>query len=268
MAHILEQDRTWLLTHAEEALPSAPAKKFETLVRRRETHEPIAYIVGHKDFYGRRFNVNKNVLIPRPETELVIDEVKRSVGHDHNGSGSVIWDIGTGSGAIGVTLACELPHAQVLATDVSTRALAVATKNARSFRASNVMFLKSDLLQRPAYLFLEEAAKSSTQLFVCANLPYLPESDKKKLDKDVVDFEPARALFAQDEGLALIEQLLGQLARHVAEWKFTKTTILFEFDPPQADALRNIASKLFPRAKIVIQKDLAERERLLKIELS
>ncbi len=259
LAGLLGKDRAWLLTHDEARLSPAQGRRFSTWVGRRTRHEPVAQILGYKDFYGRRFAVDKHVLIPRPETELLIETALASMtGKD------VAWDVGTGSGAIAITLAAERPKAAVMATDVSVRALAVAKRNARTHKAK-VDFVKSDLLQPAAYRWLHNRATKGTQLLICANLPYLPMSDKTKLELDVVKFEPSKALFSGKEGNDLILRFLGQLARHLPEWGYGKKTLLFEFDPPQAKTLQEAAQKLFPSAKTDVLKDLAGRERLLKL---
>ena len=255
LGHALNKDKVWLLTHPDSPLLTADSRLFDSLIRRRLKHEPIAYILGEKEFYGRRFVVTKDTLIPRPETETMIELAKDA---------DVIWDVGTGSSAIAVTLAKELPDARVLATDIGSKTLLVAKKNARILGAKNIAFLKSDLLQPAAYRWLAKNANKN-RLIVCANLPYLPTSDAKKLDADVVKFEPKRALFSGADGLDLISRFLGQLSRHLDEWDYASSTILVEFDPPQAVTLRRIAKKLFPGSDVTIHKDLAGRNRVLKI---
>lgn len=261
LAHACKKDRIWLLTHPDARLPPAASRLFAGLVRRRMRHEPVAYILGEKEFYGRRFVVNKDVLIPRPETELLIDLAKQM-------RPSVVWDVGTGSGAIAVTLAGELPKADVLATDISLRSLAVAKRNAICHGVSpRISRLKSDLLQPTAYRWLERHAKKNS-LLVCANLPYLPASDAKKIDPDVARFEPARALYSGKDGLDLITRFLGQLARHIPDWPYQTASILLEFDPPQAKRLLRLARDLFPDATKKIHADLAGRDRVLSITWS
>lgn len=261
LAHALKKDRIWLLTHPSSRLPSPASRLFSTHVHRRVKHEPVAYILGEKEFYGRRFVVDKNVLIPRPETELMIELAKEM-------RPSVVWDVGTGSGAIAVTLACELPRAKILATDISSRSLDVAKRNAICLGVSpHITRLKSDLLQPSAYRWLKRHAKKDS-LLICANLPYLPSSDAKKIDPDVATFEPPRALYSGKDGLDLITRFLGQLTRHIPDWAYQTVTILLEFDPPQTKKLLKLSKSLFPDATIKILKDLAGRDRVLALTLS
>lgn len=262
LAHLLKKDRIWLLAHDDEELKTGVATKFQALVRRRSKHEPVAHLLGEKDFYGRTFAVSKNVLIPRPETELMIDLVKELV---EDPSSAIAWDVGTGSGAIAITLALECPSMDVLASDVSSAALAVTRKNAKRLNANDVTFIKSDLLSKSLSQKISLQHKSHSTLVVCANLPYLPTSDKKMLEPDVVKFEPSLALFSGKDGLTLITKLLNHLALAVHEWKFEHVLILIEFDPPQTKTLQKLATALFPDWNITIQQDLAGRDRILTI---
>lgn len=268
LAHVLKKDRIWLVAHSEGQVQDLPLRRFRTLVRRRQKHEPIAYILGKKDFYGRTFAVNKNVLIPRPETELLIDLVRTPSSRTmqaRRGQGEVIWDVGTGSGAIAITLAKELPDADILASDVSSSALAVARKNAKRLGATNVTFFKADLLNDKISKTLRSSAKTNASLIITANLPYLPLSDKQKLEPDVVKFEPSHALFTGRDGLELIIRFLDQVALALHEWKFKTVTLLLEYDPPQTKQLLKIAKSTFPGSKIQIHKDLAGRNRVIEI---
>jgi release factor glutamine methyltransferase len=263
LGHVLGMDRVALITHADRRIGSATLRRFDALIRRRLRHEPVSQITGSKGFYGRDFSVTKNVLTPRPETELLIENALKA----QNGS-SAFWDIGTGSGAIAVTLASETSDAPILATDLSLRAIEIAKQNAKKHGVTKrIRFEKSDLLQPVAYRWLKKQAAENQTLIICANLPYLPDSDKKSLEPDVVKFEPSSALFAGTDGLRLIRKLLGQLSRHLPEWNYKKTTMLFEFDPPQSQILLSLAQSLFPTAEIKIHRDLADRDRILEITL-
>jgi release factor glutamine methyltransferase len=215
--------------------------------------------------------MNRHVLIPRPETELLIERVLQRLQKEKQST--VIWDVGTGSGAIAITLAKEIPRAAILATDVSTRALSVARTNAKRLGVTrSVTFLKSNLLQPQAYSWLKRhsinpapgALPSAPSLLITANLPYLPTSDKKKLAPDIA-YEPSSALYAGPDGLLLINRFLRQLARHLPDWRYRNATVLLEFDPPQAATLKKIVQKLFPHASITIHRDLAGRNRVMEI---
>ncbi|MEN9558328.1 MAG: hypothetical protein RL141_697 [Candidatus Parcubacteria bacterium] len=258
LAHVLKKDRMWLRAHLDEPVATKDLARYQSLVTRRKKQEPVAYLIGKKDFYGRSFIVTKHTLIPRPDTELLVERALAA-------QGDVYWDVGTGSGAIAVTLACEQPRAAMLATDVSARALTVAKKNARAHGAP-VTFLKSNLLQPPAYRWLKK--HRSDHLVIAANLPYLPIADKKILAKDVTAYEPSSALFSGADGLALIRRFLGQLARHIPEWGYARVTLFLEFDPPQVKTLRAILKKIFPQSAVVIHQDLAGRNRVAELSMT
>ncbi|MBI5654793.1 peptide chain release factor N(5)-glutamine methyltransferase [Candidatus Uhrbacteria bacterium] len=266
LAHILGKDRAWLLAHGEELLRPNFRKKFQAFVDRRVNHEPIAYILGYREFYGRNFKVTRDTLIPRPETELMVDLILQSTRYEERGTPApLILDLGTGSGALAVTLAKEIPSTTVLATDISPRALQVARSNARQLGSKNIKFLQANLLDPKVRKHLKNASKKHPTLIIAANLPYLPNSDKKILDPDVVSYEPSKALFAGQDGLGLIRKFLVQLAHHFGSLGFNSIRAYLEFDPPQSASLKNLAQSLFPKAKIKIHKDLAKRNRVLEI---
>lgn len=254
LAHVLKKDRAWLLAHSDYSLPTTRYSLFRKLVRRRRAHEPLAYIIGTKDFYKHTFVVNRHTLIPRPESEMLVD---LAVGAHALRQGP-IWDVGTGSGAIAISIAKEIPTARVLATDISSKALAVAQRNATRLKAKNVRFFKADLVPRK----LPIGRILGTEMpVIVANLPYLPISDKKRLDHDVVTYEPTSALFAGKDGLALIKKFLRQITAS----KIPFSSLFLEYDPPQTKTLRLVAKKSFPKATIRIHKDLARRDRVMEI---
>lgn len=263
LSTVLKKDQTWLVAHNETKLTSTQKKTFDYLIKRRAKHEPIAYLTGSKPFYGRDFVVTKHVLIPRPETEelveLVTHHVTRNTYHQ-----TLIWDVGTGSGAIAVTLKAECPEATVFASDVDERALTVAKRNAKTIlkKSSAIHFFKGSLLTPQ----IEKAILKHTpkHVTIVANLPYLPLSDKKVLAKDVVSFEPSKALFTKDEGLFLIQELLRQLAVWLKK-EGVAASIWCEFDPPQANVLKHFAQQLFANASVTIHKDGCSRDRILSI---
>jgi release factor glutamine methyltransferase len=190
-------DRAWLLTHPETPLTSEQAVQYEQLLARRAGNEPIQYITGEQEFYGLKFCVTPDVLIPRPETEHIVEALLARVPHD---APLRIADIGTGSGAIAVVLAHSLPHAQVTALDVSSAALAVARDNAeRNNVADRVRLVESDLLA---------AVAGETFDAIVSNPPYVAANES--LEPQVRDFEPAGALFAGPTGLEIYCRLVPQ----------------------------------------------------------
>lgn len=264
MAHLLKKDRSWTLAHGNDELSPILEKKFLQLVERRRKQEPIAYITGMKDFYGRPFFVNRYTLIPRPETELMIDEIKKQF---KNNERFTLVDIGTGNGAIAITAALEFPNAVIIASDICKRALKVAEKNAKLHSVEHrISFVQSDLIGKSLLHEIgdqrSKIGKNDALIFT-ANLPYLPESDKKKLSKDVTEFEPAKALFSGKDGLDLIRTFFSQVSENLL---VNPNLILAEFDPPQAKIILALAKKSFPIADVAIIKDMAKRERLIRIK--
>jgi release factor glutamine methyltransferase len=164
-------------------------------IKRRVNREPIQYIIGHSEFYGRRFNVNQHVLIPRPETETIIDTSIDALSKKNN---PVIVDIGTGSGCIGITLALEIPHSKVFAIDISEAALSIAKKNAELYNLKNIEFIKMD--------FLREDINHNVDLLV-SNPPYIPQKEISSLMKDVKEYEPMMALTDNGNGLVFYQKL-------------------------------------------------------------
>ncbi len=190
------KDRTFLTLHSDLELSEDELKKADNALKRRADGEPLAYILGHKEFYGRDFIVTNEArtLIPRTETESIINVVK-----ELNLAPKKILDVGTGSGCIAVTLKLEFPDAEVLASDISTDALDVAKKNAKSLGAE-VKFMESDLMEK---------IEGDFDVIV-ANLPYVDEN-WEWIDQKVLSFEPETALYAEDGGLYFIKELIKQV---------------------------------------------------------
>lgn len=264
MAHAVGKDKAWIVAHGNDCLSPFLRHRFQTLVKRRLRHEPVAHIIGQKDFYGRTFFVNKHVLIPRPETELMIDELKR---HFDRTDAFTAWDVGTGSGAIAVTVALEFPNAVVVASDISRRAVRVAERNAIAHHIKKqISFVHGNLLT-PFLKDIQRRKQSigaSFPLVILANLPYLPERDQKRLEPDVVAFEPPTALFSSKDGLDAIRELFSQISNRL---NTNPALILAEFDSPQAKTIRALATTAFPNADLDIKKDIAKRDRLLIINM-
>jgi len=258
LSHVLKKERTWLFAHDDEVLSKTSLGRFKELVVRRLKHEPIAYLTGVRDFYGLEFHVTKSTLIPRSESEMLVDLVREKLFPEPSLT-DLVWDVGTGSGALAISIASTIHPRNVIASDISSKALATAKQNAKTLNVKNVTFLKADLLDATARRMFEK--HRNARLVIVANLPYLPTSDKKKLTPDVVKFEPSSALFVGKDGTELIEKLLRQLATYDIHF----SSAFFEFDPPQAKKLRMLVKKLFPKATVKIHKDLAKRERVLEI---
>jgi release factor glutamine methyltransferase len=219
------KNREWLLAHNDESLASLlTIDQLENIVKavaRRANHEPIAYIIGHKEFYGLNFVVDNNVLIPRPESEAIIDLL------DDLGpiAGKSLVDVGTGSGALAISAKLTYKRLKVTALDISDDALAVAKINAKLLKA-DILFIKSNLLD-------EIKLK---QDFILANLPYVPPD--YQVSKEV-EFEPARAVFTESGGLHLIEELIRQCAKKLNPGGY----VLLESLPSQMKRIIETANK-------------------------
>jgi release factor glutamine methyltransferase len=195
LAHVLQQDRTFLYAHDDAGVSSSEYETLETAIYERISGVPVQYIVGHQEFYGRDFVVNSSVLIPRPETEYIIESVLESKPRPD----SRIIDVGTGSGCIGVTLALELTKATVFASDISEVALQTAKQNATRLGA-NVRFVCSDVLDGIAGRFD----------FVVSNPPYVRRGEMSYLQREVREHEPHVALFSPEDELEIYRRLVRQ----------------------------------------------------------
>ncbi|QNI31812.1 peptide chain release factor N(5)-glutamine methyltransferase [Alloacidobacterium dinghuense] len=199
LLHAIKRDRAYLLMHPETELAAEQQAQYEAWLRRRAAHEPIQYILGEQEFFGLTFWVTPDVLIPRPETEHLVEAVlvRTALDRQHQ-----IADVGTGSGAIGVALAHNLPQAFITALDISESALALARRNAETHHVNERMrFLKSDLLS---------AVASERFDAIVSNPPYIAEEDRATLEPQVRDYEPAAALFAGPSGMDIYERLIPQ----------------------------------------------------------
>lgn len=199
VAKALGLDRVGLYLDLNRPLVDEERATIRALVSRRRDREPVAYILGHRDFYGRRFSVDASVLIPRPDTEVLIEHALACIPKDGRFR---VLDVGTGSGAIALTLAAERPEAIVTGTDVSEEALAVASTNARALGLTDrVQFQKVDLLNGDAEYDL-----------VVSNPPYIAQAEIEKLEPDVRDHEPVLALEGGEDGLDIVRALLPAAA--------------------------------------------------------
>ena len=222
--HVLGWDLARLLVHNREPAPEGFASRFDTVIARRAQREPVALIVGAREFWGRSFAVTRATLVPRPETELIVEEALRLLP----AGPATIVDIGTGSGCLAVTLAAERPAARVIATDISHEALLVAAANARAHGvAGRVRFVRTDLA----------AALSVAADLIVSNPPYVPDRSAPALPPDVRDYEPASALFGGAEGLEIIDRLLAGSSRILAPGG----TLIVEFGYGQEDCVRSAA---------------------------
>jgi len=202
LLHILGGDPAFLLAHPEYPLTEEQLARYRKLIARRKASEPIQYITGEREFYGLRFAVTPDVLIPRPETEHLVEAALERIPID---APTLIADIGTGSGAIAVSLAVARPLAQIRALDISRTALKVAASNASAHGvAGHIQFWEADLL---------DGMKDGELDMVVSNPPYIADGERETLDAEVRNYEPPTALFAGPTGLEIYERLIPQAAR-------------------------------------------------------
>lgn len=238
MRHVLQVDRARFIAHPELAKHAGQSPAYRALLERRMAGEPIAYLLGTREFYGRAFDVDSAVLIPRPETELLVEI---ALGHSAPGANPDVLDIGTGSGCIAISIALERPRATVTAVDVSTAALDVATRNAARLNAHNVRFVLGD-----GYGPVADARFD----MIVSNPPYIARDDAH-LARGDLRFEPQVALVGGSDGLSVLRMLIeaGGAHLHAGGW------LLLEHGYDQADAVREALSAagfgdLFMRADL------------------
>ncbi len=249
--HVLGLERADLLARPETPLAPAQSAALEGLMARRERREPLAYVLGRREFHGLDFRVTPAVMVPRPETETLVEE---ALAWARSRPAPVtVADVGTGSGCIVVTLAARLPDVRFLATDVSPAALAVAEENAhRHGVAGRVRLLSGHLLQPlPGPVDL-----------VVANLPYVPSGRLDSLQPEVRDHEPRGALDGGPDGTDLLRPLLRQAGSYLRPGG----ALMLEIDEEQGPALAEAARSAFPAATVSVLPDLSGRDRVLVVQ--
>lgn len=221
------KDRAWLLAHPEFELSSDYLKKLDVLLERRARHEPLAYIRGKSEFYGRDFYVDARVLEPRPESETIIDLLKQQAVDDQ----TVIVDVGTGSGMLAITAELELPQATVAAMDIDANCLEVAKRNAETYKA-DISFYQGNLLDAVDKNFWAPPKK----FFLLCNLPYVPDNFQINT---AATHEPKIAIFGGPDGLDLYRKLFAQ----IDQLEHKPTLLVAESLPPQHEQLAAIAGQ-------------------------
>lgn len=250
LATVLGVSRAQLIARLRDSVGRTERIAYRGLILRRTRGEPVAYIVGHKDFYGRRFQVDRRVLVPRPETELLVERaLDLLAGH----ADPTIADLGTGSGVIAVTLAAERRDLRAVAIDTSAGALEVARANASRHDVSDrITFLQGNLLEpieRPVDL-------------IAANLPYVGTEDS--VPHGITAYEPHDALFAGTDGLDLIRALLDQIGPDVL---VPTGTVLLEIGNTHGNTVAEYARERLPDATVTVHPDLAGHDRLVEVQL-
>lgn len=264
LSHALKKPREFVIAHPEFFVPWPEDFAFQRFVTDRETGKPLAYITGHKEFFGLDFIVNKDVLIPRPETELLVEKAISSI--QNFSSETLLLDVGTGSGCIPIALTKTLKEIplRVFAFDISSKALAIAKKNAQKY-FSAIQFLKSDLLHE----LLTHASRFPLHLplIITANLPYLTQEQIE--NEPSIQWEPMNSLVADDSGLALYKKLIQQIHQLTLNIKNIPSVSCFmEIDPQQATSLTQFIHTVFPEAHIEVTKDLRGDDRIVSFSLT
>jgi release factor glutamine methyltransferase len=264
LANELKKSREFVLAHPEIELTKKQETNYKQLIARRLKHEPLAYILGHKEFYGLNFLVTRDTLIPRPETEMLVEKTLQVITKIKTVHINII-DVGTGSGNIIISIAKNLKKRKInyFGVDISKKALQVAKHNAKKNNLAKIKFLKSNLLNY--YLEQTKTLKQASNLIILANLPYLSKEIYSATLPTVKNFEPKSALYSPASGLAHYEKLLKQIKLLSTKYKIP-TTIL-EISPEQKPALKLLVLKYLPSARIDFQRDLAGKWRICEINL-
>jgi release factor glutamine methyltransferase len=257
LAHVLGQDRTFIVSHADDPIGEEQLQRFREDLSARAGRKPLQYITGHQEFYGLDFEVNADVLIPRPETELLVELALKSVSSPD--SATLICDVGTGSGCIAITLLQKLPRARAVAIDLSTAALKVAKRNAARHGVSDrIEFIVSDC-------FAELNPEKTKFDLIVSNPPYVADGAFAGLQREVRDFEPKHALMAGPEGLEVINRLLQEAPAFLK----ASQQFLFEIGFDQGVAVERLLSQ--PEASAIwkllaIYPDLQGIPRIVALE--
>lgn len=238
----------WIM-HMHDEAEESYVQQYQQDVTRLANGEPLQYIIGHEWFYGRRFKVTSDTLIPRPETELLVEKVLQKLQHKEQAR---ILDIGTGTGAIGITLKCEQPKYDVVISDISSRALAVACENARCLNAEVTCF-ESDVFET-----------IPQQQFDCivSNPPYIAQSEVDEMDESVLQYEPHTALFAENNGLEIYEEIAQKCSGYLKP----DGIVALEIGYQQADAVVRLFNEVMPDSTVHVYQDYAGLDRMIIVE--
>ncbi len=268
LAYVLQQPKSFLFAHPAYQPTAKHIAAFKRLVKQRCLGQPIAYLTGHKEFYNLKFKVNRHSLIPRPETELMVEEIIQNLRA--SSSPHIFIDVGTGSGNIIISVLKNLPlnkkrSLTAIALDNSVQTLKTAHLNAQTYRLQRkIIFARGHLLNPLKRLM---PAKPARHLFMAANLPYLPIKIYRQ-NFNQLKYEPQSALVAKQNGLGLYQQLLRQLKPLLPQLIRHSAVLYFEILPFQCHRLKKIILANFPQAEIKTKKDLSGRTRLFIIKIT
>lgn len=257
-------DKSWLYVNNNYELNKNEKKLFDSFIDQRRKHKPIAYIINRKEFFGFNFYVDENVLIPRPETEFIVEEVLKIMKNNNDDKIDII-DIGTGSGCIIISILNKLKEEIIenaYANDISPKTIKIAKRNAKEYNLDKkIKFITNDLGKFLDNLN-EKNIYNSNRLIITANLPYIKSDDYKTLSKDIKKHEPKIALIAGKNGLVLIEKLIKSILKIKKKHK-KKIHVFIEADPSQISKIIAVTSEELDKANIKIIKDLSGKERVV-----
>ena len=268
IAHVLKKDRTFVISNPDFLLSDNKIKKINLLCNKRANDYPLAYILNSKEFYGQDFYLTQDALIPRPETEILVEKTLKFI-NKRNISNGVIMDIGTGSGIIPITLAKLLPtkKIKIFATDISEKALDVAQVNCKKLNISTINFFQSDLLSS-TQLQKTLASTKFDLLVITANLPYVDTAIKARLleskNSKGLAYEPSVALWSKDGGLFHYKKLIRQtidLSNTIQN--DVEIVSFYEIDSDQTNELQEFIKDTLPTAQLNTYKDLAGKNRVI-----
>ncbi len=279
ISYVIKKPKEFILTHPKFSVNSDRGTVINKLICRRLKKEPLAYITGHKEFYGLDFKVNKNVLIPRPETEQIVELAMKNLSSAiQRNEKIIIADIGTGSGNIIISMAkwlkkSKLPitNYQLLASDISSKVLLLARKNAKIHKVDKkIKFLQGDLLEPLTKTIKKEKLKIQNSKFkiqITANLPYLSKKIYASTPADVKKYEPKNALYSSEKGLGHYKNLFGQINFLITNYRLP-ITLFLEFSPEQKNRLAKLIENYFPQSKIKFSRDLSGKWRTCEIGIT
>jgi len=248
LGYVLNKPKSWLVAHTDYQIMPNQMALLETLFSRLMAGVPLAYLIGEWSFFGLDFYIDESVLIPRPETELLVEKAiawLKSYPQPHK-----MVEVGTGSGCIAISIAASFPHLEIIATDISLQSLQVAQKNLKRHSIQNIRLVQGDLL----------GCLNTEFNLICANLPYIPSQRLQSLP--VSTTEPWIALDGGENGLMQINKFLEQSTHLLA----ANGLLLMEIDSLKKREISQLAKKLFPGASITVCNDLAEKPRLLMVQ--
>jgi release factor glutamine methyltransferase len=255
LSHVMVRPPAWVMAHPETCLGRSRVDTLENLVARLEKGEPLPYVLGNWEFFGLGFEVTPDVLVPRPETELLVERALAWLGGRELQNGECrVLDVGTGCGCIAISLAVNVPRIRMTATDISPAALVVARRNAEKWHVSDrITFLQADLIP--------DAQVMEPFFLIIANPPYIPTRTLHRLP--IYGREPTLALDGGSDGLNLIRRILAKAPERLIPGGL----LLMEIEASQGPAALSLACDLFAEAEIHLHKDLAGRDRILEVQV-